>query len=122
MQKRVLVNLNPPDQEPYWAFVPTTLVSGAPPPPPKYTNTFTPQQKRDGLAPRAFANPNSHGYGGQLAPWPFDHARALSDGRYRAGIRNAIASNWTASNWKYVARAQLQQILDILLYEYESDE
>lgn len=63
--------------------------------------------------PKAFANPNSFGYGGGETPWPFSYEKALLDGRYRAGIRNAIKSDWTASNWKYSAR----RLLDVLLEE-----
>jgi len=62
---------------------------------------------------KAFANPSSWGYGGGETPWPFSYEKALLDGRYRAGIRNAIKSDWTASNWKYTAR----RLLDVLLEE-----
>jgi len=59
--------------------------------------------------PLAFANPNSYGYGGGSTPWPFDMHRARRDGRYRAGIRNAINAKprWTATNWVYVANKTL---------------
>jgi len=65
--------------------------------------------------PKAFANPNSFGYGGGETPWPFDRKRAYTDARYRAGIRNALNASWTASNWKAAARPALVLILDDLL-------
>jgi len=65
--------------------------------------------------PKAFANPNSFGYGGGETPWPFDRKRAYTDGRYRAGIRNAIHADWTASNWKAAARSSLIQVLEDLI-------
>jgi len=67
------------------------------------------------VKPKAFANPNSFGYGGGETPWPFDRHRAYTDGRYRAGIRNALHADWTASNWKVAARSSLMQILEDLL-------
>lgn len=60
---------------------------------------------------KAFANPRAKGYGSDHdTPWPFDHRRAYRDSRYRTGIRNAINSDWTASNWKYHAREALRII------------
>jgi len=65
--------------------------------------------------PKAFANPYSYGYGGGTTPWPFDLHRARRDGRYRAGIRNAINAKpgWTASNWQYVATKALLFVLNL---------
>lgn len=104
MTQRVLVNLHAydPDLEPYWAFVPISLVNYPPKQPPK--------QRQPPNAPKAFANPYSYGYGGGESPWPFDHNRAYSDGRYRAGIRNALKSDWTASHWKHYAAIALRQV------------
>jgi len=65
--------------------------------------------------PKAFANPNSFGYGGGETPWPFDRKRAYTDGRYRSGIRNAIHSTWTASNWQVAAKRVLIQVLEDLI-------
>lgn len=65
--------------------------------------------------PKAYANPNGAGYGGGETPWPFDTHRAYTDGRYRAGIRNAIGSDWVASNWRYEAQRQLARIIEDLL-------
>lgn len=73
------------------------------------------ERKLQRARPRAFANPLSHGYGGSEAPWPFDTRKALVDGRYRAGIRNAIGSNWVADNWRAAAQVQLLQVLEDLL-------
>jgi len=76
----------------------------------------TQREYREQHPVKAFANPNHAGYGHAFdrpdegAPWPFDRRRAYRDGRYRAGIRNAINATWTASNWKYHARFQLDQI------------
>jgi len=111
MDKRVLYNLHwyDPSLEPYWAFVPANLVHPAPRPPP----IRPPSPPKDST--KAFANPLQHGYGGGEAPWPFDHNRAYHDGRYRAGIRNAIKSDWTAQHWKYYAALQLHQILNDLI-------
>lgn len=81
-----------------------------------------PLKKKEQSKPKAFANPMSWGYGGGETPWPFDVRRAYVDARYRTGIRNAIASDWTASNWKYVAQRELARVLDDLLaleYVYE---
>lgn len=100
------MNLSPPGDEPYWAFVPASLKLEQPSGP----NAATIREHANRAAkpkPLAYANPNSWGYGGGETPWPFDYHRAVIDGRYRAGILNAINSNWTASNWKYVARGQL---------------
>jgi len=69
--------------------------------------------------PKAFANPNSFGYGGGETPWPFDRHRAYQDARYRAGIRNAINASWTASNWQFAAKRLLIAILEDLLALYE---
>lgn len=108
MHKRALVNLNPPDQEPYWAFVPTNLVDPR-------RKVKAPRVRTVRPKPKAFANPNSFGYGGGQTPWPFDIEKARHDGRYRAGIRNAINADWTASNWKSVARSLLLELLEIEL-------
>lgn len=64
----------------------------------------TPAEYRANRPIKAFANPGSRGYGGDEAPWPFDYQRALEDARYRAGIGNAIRSDWPAQNWKLAAR------------------
>jgi len=113
MSKRVLVNLHDydPTLEPYWTFVPTNLVHYTPKPVAK------PRPKQD--PPKAFANPYAHGYGGGETPWPFDHTRAYRDGRYRAGIRNAINADWTASHWKYYANQQLNMVLQHIAEDYE---
>ena len=88
----MLRNLGTKD-EPYWAFVPMSFAHLQPlePPAERHRRATKPKAK-------AFANPNSYGYGGGETPWPFDRQRAKVDGRYRAGIRNAIYSDWTASN------------------------
>lgn len=65
--------------------------------------------------PKAFANFRSHGYGGPNTPWPFDRIRAYNDPKYRAGIRNAIAADWTASNWKFDAQRLLLEVTEDLL-------
>lgn len=75
----------------------------------------TPAERAAATRPKAFANPNSHGYGGPEAPWPFDRRRAYLDGRYRAGVRNALKSDWTASNWKHYAQFELDEIVQNLL-------
>ena len=67
------------------------------------------------VKPKAYANPNGPGYGGGETPWPFDVKRAYVDGRYRAGVRNAMNADWTASNWKAATRAALRVILEDLL-------
>jgi len=69
--------------------------------------------------PKAFANPNSFGYGGGETPWPFDRHRAYQDARYRAGIRNAINASWTSANWQFAAKRLLITILEDLLALYE---
>nr|DAV56496.1 MAG TPA: hypothetical protein [Cressdnaviricota sp.] len=61
----------------------------------------------------AYANPEGAGYGSD--GWPFDKKRAYTDGRYRAGIRNAMNADWTSQNWKFEARRLLQTILEDLL-------
>lgn len=68
-----------------------------------------PRAREPAAKPLAFANPNSYGYGGGTTPWPFDMHRARDDGRYRAGIHNAINANprWVSSNWQHVARQAL---------------
>lgn len=59
--------------------------------------------------PRAvFGNPDREGYGG--GPWPFDHARAITDDGYRAGVYNAMVAEWTASNWKAAAQRELNDV------------
>jgi len=112
MNKRVLVNLNPPGEEPHWAFVPKRLVDLTKP-------IIPPKPRKTRHVYKAFANPRSHGYGGHEAPWPFDRQKAINDGRYRAGIRNAINSEWTASNWKFVAKRELLQLLDDEIKKYQ---
>lgn len=115
--KRVLIDLNPPDEEPYWAFVPEALqyIRNRPPSPGRIARDkerFDFKHKE----PKPFANPLGKGYGGDKnTPWPFDRARAYVDGRYRAGIRNAINADWPASNWKYVARIWLAEVLEDLI-------
>jgi len=109
MKKRVLVNLEvDPEKPPYWTFLDAELVAAVSKP------RFVPPP-RTIPRPKAFANPRSWGYGGGETPWPFSVERALLDGRYRAGIRNAIKSDWTASNWKYEAQRLLLAVLDELL-------
>lgn len=117
--KRVLVNLEvDPDLPPYWAYVSPKFLPTHPTPrevlEQKYAVVYTREEKKERKEPLAFANPSSHGYGGGETPWPFDVERALRDGRYRAGIRNAIKSNWTAQNWKFEARRLLIRVLDAL--------
>lgn len=117
MEKRVLVNLNPPAEEPYWAFVPTNLahVRNEPPSPARIARDRERFNQRH-QQPKPLANPNAKGYGGDKdTPWPFDRARAYVDGRYRAGIRNAINADWPASNWKYHARLLLGEVLEDLI-------
>jgi len=59
--------------------------------------------------PRAeFGNPDSPGYGG--GPWPFDRAKAIINDGYRAGVYNAMVATWTASNWKYAAQRELNDV------------
>jgi len=118
-RKRVLVNIEiDPTQPPYWAFVPENTVNIPNPPRAakalKYEVVYTEAEKRERKEPLAYANPLSHGYGGGETPWPFDAQKALQDGRYRAGIRNAIRADWTAQNWKFEARRLLVQILDLI--------
>lgn len=98
--------------EPYWAFVPLSFAHLQPLelPTERHRRPTKPKAK-------AFANPNSYGYGGGETPWPFDRERAKVDVRYRTGIRNAIHSDWTASNWKFVAKALLIEILEELIRE-----
>lgn len=121
--KRVLVDLNPPDEEPYWAFVPEALahIRNRPPSPGRIAR----DRERFDLKHRElkpFANPLAKGYGGDKnTPWPFDRNRALVDGRYRAGIRNAINADWPASNWKYYARLMLMEVLEELIAEEEDE-
>lgn len=113
MSKRVLVNLNEitGDEGEYWAFVPEVLA----PKPHKYKKILTFQERlAQKPKPKAFANPLSWGYGGGETPWPFDRKRAYADGRYRAGIRNAIRSSWVASNWRYEAQRQLARVIQDL--------
>lgn len=75
---------------------------------------------KEKVKPKAFANPYGRGYGdSEETPWPFDVKRAYVDGRYRAGIRNAINADWTASNWKFAARHELQQVLINLIAAYD---
>lgn len=119
-KKRVLVNIGSPE-DPYWAFVDPVLVpvtAGLRPPKP-------PPVKRQKQKPKAFANPNHAGYGGGETPWPFDRVRAFQDGRYRAGIRNAIKSDWVASNWRYAAQRELawitQDLIDLDLLADQPD-
>lgn len=85
------------------------------------TKRYKPE-KGDYVKPKAFANPNHHGYGGNDAPWPFDESLAYIDPRYRAGIRNALFATWTDGYWKYVAREKLQNILRTLLDAAEAAE
>jgi len=106
MDKRVLRNLGTED-EPFWAYVSVALV------PTKQKRKLREAKTK----PKAFANPNSWGYGGGETPWPFDRQRAAVDGRYRAGVRNAIHSDWTASNWKSVAKALLIEVIEELITE-----
>ena len=109
-EKRVLRNLGS-REEPYWAFVPVEFAG------PKRVVHVPSVQERLEAKPKAkaFANPRSHGYGGGETPWPFDRQRAMVDGRYRAGIRNAINADWTASNWQFVATRLLNEVLEDLL-------
>jgi len=79
----------------------------------KLPKHLTPKEK---VHPKAFANPNSWGYGGGETPWPFSYERALTDGRYRAGIRNAYKADWTASNWKYAAKKLMKALLEELAW------
>lgn len=111
MSKRVLVNLNEPGEQPYWTFVDARLNLEQPAPPDPRTHP-KPTFERD--ADKAFANPFGKGYGDGEAPWPFAHNRAYRDGRYRAGLRNAIKANWTASHWKYYADRQLRYVLECI--------
>lgn len=53
------------------------------------------------LRVKAFADPHKPGYGG--GAWPFDIRKMRADFGYRVGLRNAIRSDWVASNWKSVA-------------------
>lgn len=108
MTKRVLVNLNPPDEQPYWTYVDARLNIQQPTPPPA---NYPIQPSKRKPAEKAFANPFGKGYGDSEAPWPFDHNRAYSDKRYRTGIRNAIKADWTSSHWKYYANRQLNRIV-----------
>lgn len=101
----VLVNSPDYSGKPYWLFISKKLVDPNRPKKPV-------PQRREKVRPKAFANPNSWGYGGGETPWPFDRQKALHDGRYRAGIRNAIRAEWTASNWKYAARRLLLEVLN----------
>jgi len=71
---------------------------------------------KERIRPKAFANPYSWGYGGGETPWPFSYAKALNDGRYRAGIRNALKSSWTASNWKHAADKLYAALLEELAW------
>lgn len=64
--------------------------------------------------PKAFANPLADGYGRE--EWPFSKTKALKDGRYRAGVRNAIRADWTDGYWKYQARKLMYEVLDILTH------
>jgi len=109
-EKRVLVNIPDYDGTPHWLFVPKSLVDPSRPVKPLPV-------KRPKLRPKAFANPYSWGYGGGETPWPFDRQKAMRDGRYRAGIRNAIGADWTASNWKHAARSALLDLLEELIAE-----
>jgi len=84
---------------------------------PGYLPSTRRNSPQDYVVPKSFANPNERGYGSEQ--WPFDIKRAYTDGRYRSGIRNAIAASWTASNWKYAARVQLQKIIEDLLALYD---
>lgn len=83
---------------------------------PRQPRRLSQREYREQHPVKAFANPNHSGYGHSYnrpdegAPWPFDSRRAYRDGRYRAGIRNAINANWTAANWKYHARFELDRI------------
>ena len=78
---------------------------------------YNPQKsvRSDYRTPKAYANPNGAGYGGGETPWPFDRKRAYTDGRYRAGIRNAINSDWVAPNWRDSAQRELVRITEDLL-------
>lgn len=106
MTKRVLKDISMPGEEPFWVFIPTTLTSTRPAR--RDFARYVPQAK-------AFANPRSWGYGGGETPWPFDYNKAMRDARYRTGIRNAIHSNWTASNWQYAAKLLLLEVLEELI-------
>jgi len=92
----------------YWLFTPVVAPS-------PYRQAQVNRAERAALKPKAFANPNHHGYGGPEAPWPFDVKKAYNDGRYRAGIRNALGADWPASNWKYVARLLLLEVLQVMI-------
>jgi len=85
----------------------------------KRNATYKPEPKHY-AKPKAFANPNGRGYGG--GQWPFDEALAYMDGRYRAGIRNAIFSHWTDGYWKHEAKLKLTNILATLLAAYEAED
>jgi len=62
---------------------------------------------------KKFGNPDHPGYGG--GDWPFDLKKAYVDSYYRAGIRKAMAADWTAQNWKYYARLLYLDMLETLL-------
>lgn len=95
-----------------WIEIPAAVAAAidrSPRQPPRYT----PADRRRDSPVKAFANPRAKGYGGDDdTPWPFDIGRARVDGRYRAGIRNAIRADWTAQNWKYYATRLLKEILE----------
>lgn len=82
---------------------------------PRYPYPQTPSERAAATRVKAFANPRAKGYGDVDSPWPFDRARAYNDARYRTGIRNAINSDWTASNWKHYAKQLLIEVVQDLL-------
>jgi len=124
--KRVLINLEvDPEKEPYYAFVSSKFIL---PPNPEtvrlakqYAVVYTKEEKKETKPILAYANPLGWGYGGGETPWPFSYQKALHDGRYRAGIRNAINSNWVSQNWRLAARRLLTRVLDELIAEYDSE-
>lgn len=63
--------------------------------------------------PMPFGNPAFPGYGG--GEWPFDRKRAYTNSYYRNGILKTIRAGWADGYWSYMARIELQKVVDDLM-------